>query len=191
MPTRSRSLPAVSDTPQQSDWWMASDGRWYPPTQQPGPAQPPTAPEHPTATAPAYGQAPPVPPATYGQPPAYGPPPYAQPPYPGYGQTGHPTPGYGYAPAQTSGKATAVLVLGIVSLALMCGYGIGVIPAVVALIMAPGARREIEASGGRLAGEGQIKAGVICSWVAVGLVALGILAFVALIVIAGVGSSTS
>lgn len=27
----------MSDTPQAPDWWLASDGRWYPPTSLPGP----------------------------------------------------------------------------------------------------------------------------------------------------------
>ena len=118
----------------------------------------------------------PVPPSQdpYGRPPQYGNP--AQPPPPYGGQYPPPPPPYGYPqyaqPPQTSGKATAVMVLGIVGIALVCGYGIGVIPAIVALALAPGAKREIAASGGRLVGEGQIKAGVVCSWVAVGLVAM-------------------
>ena len=103
------------------------------------------------------------------------------PPSPGP-QDPYPAQAYGYGglplPAQTSGKATAIMVLGIVGLVMACFYGIGLILAIVALVMAPGARREIESSGGRLVGAGQIKAGVICSWVTVGLVlaavALGI-----------------
>jgi hypothetical protein len=130
----------MSETQQGPDWWMASDGRWYPPASN--------------SFAP--------------------PPPYAT---------------YPYVPVQTSGKATAVMVLGIVGVALMCGYGIGVVPAIVALALAPGARREIQTSGGRLQGEGQIKAGVICSWVAVGVVGLALVALVAILIISAVGSS--
>jgi hypothetical protein len=85
----------------------------------------------------------------------------------------------------------AVLVLGILSLPLTCGYGLGVVAAIVALALAPGARREINASGGRLGGLGFVKAGVICSWVAVGLVALGIVALIALIVIGSSIDSTT
>jgi hypothetical protein len=61
------------------------------------------------------------------------------------------------------------MVLGIVSIAMVCGSGVGVIPAVVALALAPGARREIATSGGAIVGEGMVKAGVICSWITVGL----------------------
>jgi hypothetical protein len=150
----------VSDTSQGDGWWVASDGKWYPPAAAQGvsydPAPPPQMP---------YGG----PPAAYGAP------------------SGAPY----YAPAQTSGKATAVMVLGIVSVALMCGYGIGVIPAIVALVLAPGARREIAESGGRLQGEGQIKAGVICSWVAVGVVAVGVVLVVLFVALASLGSSSN
>ena len=78
-------------------------------------------------------------------------------------------------------KATAVMVLGIVGLVLICGYGVGAIPAIVALAMAPSARREIAASGGMLDGEGFIKAGVVCAWIAVGLTLAGIAFLVILI----------
>lgn len=36
-------MPAVSDAPQGPGWWLASDGRYYPPEAQPGPVQPPPA----------------------------------------------------------------------------------------------------------------------------------------------------
>jgi hypothetical protein len=162
----------VSDTSQGEGWWIASDGKWYPPSAAPAASEvapPPVA----------------SPPPSLGNPPAYGGPPqaYGGPPQ-AYGTPNPPM-------TQTSGKATAVMVLGIVSVVLMCGYGIGLIPAIVALVLAPGARREIEASGGRLQGEGQIKAGVICSWVAVGVVALGVLAIVAIVLISAIGSSSS
>jgi cytochrome c biogenesis protein CcdA len=73
----------------------------------------------------------------------------------------------------------AVLVLGIASL--VTGCCIGVIPAIVALSMAGGARREIAASGGRLSGDGFIKGGVICSWISIGLTAVAIVLFIGLI----------
>jgi hypothetical protein len=115
-----------------------------PPHQQPYPQQP-------------YGQQPP-----HGQP-------YQQ--QPGYGaQAG------GYAPAgpTTSSKATAVLVLGISSLILLSACGIGLITGVIALAMAPGAKREIRDSQGRLTGLGLVQGGVITSWISVGLAALGL-----------------
>ena len=60
-------------------------------------------------------------------------------------------------------------MLGIVGLAMSMGCGIGVIASIVALALAPGAKREIAASGGALTGGGFIQAGVICSWISVAL----------------------
>ena len=59
----------MSDTSQGDGWWLASDGKWYPPTASPAPA-PPETPTY--AQAPAYGQAP-----VYGQTPGYVPAPMA------------------------------------------------------------------------------------------------------------------
>lgn len=86
----------------------------------------------------------------------------APPPYQAWGPPG--------GPAKTHGKAIAVLVLGISSLVACLG-----IPGVVALFLAPGARREIAASQGRLTGETLIKAGVICSWISIALAILIVL----------------
>jgi hypothetical protein len=87
-------------------------------------------------------------------------------------------PGYGYpyVPAN-SGKAVTVLILGIASLVLVWLCGIGVIAAIVALVMAPGAKREIEQSGGRFTGHGMVTAGQVTSWVTIGLAVLGVLLF--------------
>jgi len=77
----------MSDTSQGDGWWLASDGKWYPPTSTPAPEMPPPP------------EAPPVPPA-YGQPPAYA-----------------PTPGYAPAQvAPSSNEAIWSLVLGILSI---------------------------------------------------------------------------
>lgn len=104
------------------------------------------------ATPPAYGSVP-----GYGPPPAYGTPPVS--PYAGWA-----------GPAQTDGRAIAVLVLAICSFVVL-----PVIPAIVALAMAGGTLRDIEASGGRLTGESLVRAGRIVAWVHLGLVLLGIL----------------
>ena len=82
------------------------------------------------------------------------------------------------------------MVLGIVGLLMICGYGIGAIPAIIALVMAPGAKREIAASGGTVTGEGFVKAGVICSWITVGLTLVGILLLIALLVLGAATSSS-
>ena len=78
------------------------------------------------------------------------------------------------------------MVLGIVSLVMLFTCGLGFVTAVIALVMAPGARREIAASGGRLTGESQVRTGTILSWVTLGLTALAV---VALAVVIGVAIS--
>ena len=125
-----------------------------------------------------------VPPAS--MPPVPGAPtPPAGPPWGGYAQ---PTPYSGYPPAAgSSGKAVAVLVLGITSLVIGCL--IGLIPAIIALSMAGGAKREIAASGGRLSGEGLIKGGVICSWISIGLSAAFLVLIIGLIALGAFSES--
>lgn len=44
----------MSDAPAGPGWWQANDGKWYPPTQQPGPLPPPPTPAMPP---PGYGTA--------------------------------------------------------------------------------------------------------------------------------------
>jgi len=80
------------------------------------------------------------------------------------------------------------MVLGIASLVLFCSYAVGIIPAIVALAMSRSARREIDGSHGQIVGQGQLKAGVICSWVTVGLTAA---LAVALIIVFAVAASDS
>lgn len=91
-------------------------------------------------------------------------------------------------PPRNSGMSVAVLVLGIVGLVLLCGYGIGIIPSIVSLALAPAAKREIAAAGGQLGGTGFIKAGVVCSWVAVGITATVTVGVVIAIIIAAATS---
>jgi hypothetical protein len=123
-------------------------------------------------------------PPDFGKPPApqqpYPPQPYPQQPYPypqqpyGHPYGGYPSP-YGLSvppSAPTSGKATTVLVLGVASLLLMFMCGIGLVTAIVALVLAPGAKREIRQSEGRLTGLGMVQGGVVCSWITIGLVVL-------------------
>jgi hypothetical protein len=152
------------------------------------PAQPvpPPWPPQPGA-APSYGQ----PTGDQPGPPAYGQPGWGQAPYgqPGWGPPGYPPAGY---PPRTSGKATTVLVLGIASLVSFFGLcGIGVVPAIVALVLARGADREIAASGGALTGEGQVQAGRIMSWITVALTVLALVVVAAFIAIAVSSSQSS
>lgn len=73
----------------------------------------------------------------------------------------------------------AVLILSIVSW-VFCP----IIPAIVALAMAPGARRKIAESGGRLEGESLVKVGVIVSWINIGLYGLGLVIFIIVVIAA-------
>jgi hypothetical protein len=191
--------PTPPDTPPSGQPGQGQPGQGQPsygqqPYGQPGYGQQPYG--QPGQGQPDYGQQP------YGQPdygqqpygqPGYGQPPYGQEPYqqpgPAYGY-GLPAYGYGQPPQlrQTSSKATTVMVLGIVSLVLMFTCGLGFIAAIVALVMAGGAEREVAQSGGALQGEGQIKAGRIMSWITLGLTALGV---VLLIFLVAIGVSTS
>ncbi|MCW2753428.1 MAG: hypothetical protein JWQ32_839 [Marmoricola sp.] len=152
-----------------------------PPSQDPD-AQPPPPP--PAPAAPDYGQAPPPPPPAYWQaPPAYGqaPPAYGQPP-PAYGQPGaygqpqygQPAPGYAYPypqPADTSGKATASLVLGIAGM-ILCGLFTG-IPAI---FLGISAKRDIDAAQGRVGGRGMATAGIVLGSISIVVsIAVGVL----------------
>ncbi len=115
-----------------------------------------------TAAPPPYAS-----PPRYGQPGAAAPPPYSSPPP--YGQPGVP-PGLG-APTR-SGRAVAALAFAIASY-----FVIPVVFAVVALVLAPGARREILASHGRLVGDGMVTAAKVLAWI-------NIVAFIAILLVA-------
>lgn len=139
---------------------------------------------------------PPPPPPPYGHsdPPPYGSTSAGQPPYgqqpqaPQYGQPayGQQAP-YGYQaygpPPQTEGTAIGALIASILSWVLC-----PLIPAIVALVMIPGAKRKIDSSGGRLTGDGLLTAAKWISWINIGLWALMIVGFGVLIAI-GVATS--
>jgi hypothetical protein len=93
----------------------------------------------------------------------YGPPPLT------YGQT----PGYGGGQT-TSTKAIIALVLAIGSFAVF-----PLVPAIIALVLASGARDEIDASGGRVGGDGLVTAAKVVAWINIGLCVAGVLALVA------------
>jgi uncharacterized protein DUF4190 len=118
-----------------------------------------------------------------GQPPGQWPPPSGQPPpQPGYPAGYQPPPQYGYAP-RTEGTAVGALVSAILSF-VVCP----VIPAIVALVLASTAKRNIAASGGALEGQGLVTAATVISWVNIGLSALVV---VAIVLIAVLGDSNS
>lgn len=117
---------------------------------------------------------------------------YGQQPPPGYGQQqyGPPAPtGYGAPGPTTSGRATAVLICGISSLLLLLA-GVGFIPAVVALVLAGGAKREILESNGRLTGLDFVKTGLICSWITIALSVLAVIVVVIFVVLLASGSGS-
>jgi hypothetical protein len=162
-------------SPQDSDPWSAPAPGG---SSQPAPAAPPPYGPAPTAATP-------PPPQPYGQPPT------AAAPQP-YGQSITPQP---YRPASgfavTSSKATSVMAWGIgaVVASLFCLPGF--IGAIVALVQAGGARREIAASGGQLTGEGQITAGKVCAFISLGLTALVVIVVIIFIALAASAGNSS
>ena len=107
----------------------------------------------------------------------YGPPPQAYGQVPAYG---------GYAgPQQTSTRAIVALVCAIGSWVVF-----PLIPAVVALALVPGAREEIDLSGGRVSGDGLLTATKVVAWLNIGLCIGGVLlAIAAFTMFASVGFS--
>jgi hypothetical protein len=66
-----------------------------------------------------------------------------------------------------------------------------VIPAIVALVLIPGSRRNIQASGGTIEGESLLTAAKIISFIHLGLVAVGVVIFVILIIVSASTTSSS
>jgi hypothetical protein len=70
--------------------------------------------------------------------------------------------------------AVTSLVCGIVSLPLACFCGVGIIPAIAALLVGYRAISRIRASGGMSTGDGLAYGGIVLGWVTVGLVLISI-----------------
>lgn len=145
-------------------------------------------PPHDPTTGGPFGGPPPPPP--YGQQPPYPQQPYQQ-PY----QQPFPQPPYGYTPPTppppTDGLALASMIIGIVSLVLACGYGIGLLGSPAALIMGRIATKRIDASGGALDGRGFAQAGFILGIVGTVLLVVAIVLVVIIIVAVANGSFDS
>ena len=93
------------------------------------------------------------------------------------------------APTQTSSNAIIAIILAVLSWA-VCP----IIPAVISLVFASMATKEIEASGGRIQGQGLVTASKIVSWINIGLWAAVVVVggfMVVLIAIAGGFSSNA
>jgi len=88
-----------------------------------------------------------------------------------------------------SGKANAVMWLGITAIVLTCLCGVGFVPSIVALALAPGAKREVEASGGALTGLSQIRTGQITAIIAIALLVIAVVVAVAIGLAGGFNSN--
>jgi len=122
--------------------------------------------------APAEGSGP-APYAPPGTPPAG----YAPPPPSGYppAPPGYAPPGDGphQGPQETSTRAIIALVCAVASFLVF-----PLVPAVVALVLAPGATQEIRASGGRLTGEGLVTGARVTAWINIVLSLLVLVVFI-------------
>lgn len=127
--------------------------------------QPPFEPYRPEPVARPDGPPDPAQQRPYGQSP-YSAPMYGHPPYGGYG-----------VPVQDHPQATTVLVLGIASVFFT-------ILGPVAWVLGSRAKREIEASGGRLGGMSQVQVGYIIGIITTVLMAVTLLAVVVIFVTA-------
>jgi hypothetical protein len=103
-------------------------------------------------------------------------------PQQGYGQSGYGQQGYGQQGPPVAGSAQAVLWTGVGSLVLFWTF-LGWIPAIVALVLARGAKRSVAASEGRVRGLGFITAGKVCAWVTLALTLLFVLGGIGLAVL--------
>jgi hypothetical protein len=136
----------MSDTSQGPGWWLASDGKWYPPELWTGP---PTA-----------GPVAPTSPSTRPSYPGLG---------PGFGPAGKTYAGNGYG--QVPRRKTNGLAIG--SLVCSCAgvFLIG-IPAVVGIILGFVARAQIRQSNGAQGGAGLALAGIIVGFAVVALIVI-------------------
>jgi hypothetical protein len=181
----------MSDTQEGPDWWIASDGKWYPPESASGSDTGATdsstagdsdagyaAPDTPAGGSTDFG----TPAADVSTPPAYGTPPPpgsasfgTPPPSPAYG-----APAYGAPPPSpaTNSGATTSLILGIASL-LMCGL----ITGIPAIFIGRKARKEIAESNGQQGGDGMALGGLITGIIGTIWSVLGILAFIGILIL--------
>ena len=134
----------MSTTAQGPGWWLASDGKWYPPELWTGP------PTQGAAWTPAQPAQPTSPPG-----------------YAGYG-TGSPYAPYGQAAQQTTnGLATAALICG-------CAGFLFFIPGILGIVFGFIARGQIKRSNGKQKGDGMAIAGIIVGFAWVALLVLAI-----------------
>jgi hypothetical protein len=153
---RTRNGHGMSDTAQGPGWWLASDGKWYPPEMWTGPPSAGPAGMAPAQPSPAYGPAAsgagrPYPAAGYAQYPPYGPGPYG--------------PGTAATP-KTNGLAVASLICS-------CA-GLFFLPVFPGIILGFVARSQIKRSNGMQRGHGLAIAGIIVGFGWLLLITLGL-----------------
>lgn len=146
----------MSDFSQGPGWWLASDGKWYPPQ---GETAPPAAPATPAYGQPTYAPQPDYSQPNYGAQPSYG----AQPNYAAYGQQ----PGSGQPNA--NGLSVASMVLGIISVIFAFCFGIGAVTAIVGLPLGGVALSKMSKGEVSNQGKGMAIAGVVCSIIAIAM----------------------
>lgn len=163
----------MSDTQQGPDWWMASDGKWYPPETASGATSASDTPsdDQPGFAAPdtstglsggANFGTPPPPGSAIGGAPAYGAPAYGSPP----------------PSAPNNSGATTSLILGLVSL-----FVCGLITGIPAIIIGNRSRKEIRESNGQQGGDGMALAGIITGVIGTIWSALTIIAFIGILIL--------
>jgi uncharacterized protein DUF4190 len=162
----------MSDTAQGPGWWLASDGKWYPPELWTGP--PNAGPAGMSATQPS-GPASPGPAPAYG---AVSTPPEA----PAYGSgafgSGGPYPatGYGRYPPSGSGTAATPKTNGLAVASLICSCaGLFFLPVFPGIILGFVAHSQIKRSNGMQRGDGLAIAGIIVGFGWLVLIALGLI----------------
>ena len=141
----------MSDASQGPGWWLASDGKWYPPELWTGPPQ--AGPSFPQGAPSAYvGQA-------------------GGPPESAGGTFAGPSPSQGYVPYALYGSPSVKRQngLAIASLVCACAGFLFLIPAVLGLIFGFIARSQIRQSGGIQTGDGLALAGIIVGFAWIGL----------------------
>ncbi len=152
----------MSDIAQGPGWWLASDGRWYPPELWTGPPNtgPPATPVHP-AQAPAYGAAGTV---VQGQP-AYG----------QYAASSQDAPYVQGAPSSAYRPSVQQKTNGLAIASLICACaGLFFLPAILGVVFGFVARNRIRRSNGLQKGDGLAIAGIIVGFGWLALLVLGI-----------------
>lgn len=156
----------MSDTSQGPGWWLASDGKWYPPELWTGPPlSGPAFPQGAPSTYPGQGGAPP---GSTGAPYGGQIPPQGYVPYSPY--SGQPV-------KRNNGLAIASLVCA-------CAGFLFIVPGVLGVIFGFIARSQIRQSGGTQGGDGLALAGIIVGFAWIGL-------FVILVVVGAASNNSS